>query len=172
MATDASAAKPMAATDAGVAKKAGATGKPPAPAADAYYNALTDPDRPTTDTSSSFNKTGDAFPSLSPQASQKVNQFAFTAKENDITAEPMESDEGSEVLRVKQQKPATAEEFAKDRVQYMASLLALKQAEALATYTKRLLDASRADIKIDDSILHPPTPDGGAAPTDEDEEAP
>ena len=157
--------------DAG-AKKPAAGSKPAAQAVDAYYNAFTDPDRPSTDTSSSFNKTGDAFASLSPQASQKVNEFAFTAKENDITAEPMESDEGFEVLRVKQQKAATKEEFAKDRVQYMASLLALKQAEALATYTKRLLDASRADIKIDDTILHPPTRDGGAAPTDEDEEAP
>ncbi len=174
-------AETTAATDAGAAK-ANATARKPPPAvtnakpvpqaADSTFDALTDPDRPTTETSSSFNKTGDAFASLSPQASQKVNQFAFTAKENDITAEPMESDEAFVVLRVKQQKPATKEEFDKDRPQYMASLLALKQAEALATYTKRLLDASRGDIKIDDSILHPKAPDGGVAPTDEDEEAP
>jgi peptidyl-prolyl cis-trans isomerase D len=167
------------ATDAGATgaapKKAAALAKPakPAPLAeDAMYDAATDPEAPSTDTSTSFNKTGDAFPSLSPQAAQKVNEFAFTAKENEVTAQPIVSDEAYTVLRVKQQKPATKEEFTKDKPQYMASLLALKQAEALATYTKRLLDASRADIKIDDTILHPPTRDGGAEPTDEDEEAP
>jgi peptidyl-prolyl cis-trans isomerase D len=170
-ATDAGAAKPSPNATAKKPPTAPTNAKPAPQAADSYFDALTDPDRPSTETSSSFNKTGDAFPSLSPQASQKVNQFAFTAKENDITAEPMESDEAFVVLRVKQQKPATKEEFDKDRPQYMASLLALKQAEALATYTKRLLDASRADIKIDDSILHPKTPDGGV-PADEDEEAP
>ena len=153
------------------ARKPATSAKPAPPAEDAAYDALTDPDRPLTETSSSFNKTGDAFGNLSPQASQKVNEFAFTAKENEITPEPMVTDEGAVVLRVKQQKPATKDEFAKERPQFMASLLALKQAEALATYTKRLLDASRADIKIDETILHPPTRDGGA-PTDEDEEAP
>ncbi len=176
---DAGAAPATGTTDAGAPapaatpKKAPLTATKPAPLAeDAMYDAATDLEAPSTDTSTSFNKTGDAFPSLSPQAAQKVNEFAFTAKENDVTAQPIASDEAFTVLRVKQAKPATKEEFLKDKPQYMASLLALKQAEALATYTKRLLDASRADIKIDDTILHPPTRDGGAEPTDEDEEAP
>ena len=54
----------------------------------------------------------------------------------------------------------------------MQTLLAAKQAEALALYVKRLKEAAKADIKIDENYTKEQGGKDGGAPTDFDEEEP
>ncbi|WP_394832114.1 peptidylprolyl isomerase [Pendulispora rubella] len=131
-----------------------------------------DPDRPKLETSSSFNRGGDPIPGLSPETSQKVLAFAFEGKAGDLYAEPLRTDDGFTVIRLKEQKTATKDEFEKDRDTYMQTLLAGKQTEALAVYVKRLREAAKSEIKIDENYLKDPTARDGGVPQDLDEEGP
>jgi len=129
-----------------------------------------DPDRPKLETSSSFNRGGDPIPGLSPETAQKVLAFAFEGKSGDLYAEPLRTDDGFTVIRLKEHKAATKDEFEKDRDTYMQTLLAAKQAEALAIYVKRLREASKGEIKTDDNYLKDPSARDGGAPQDLDDE--
>jgi peptidyl-prolyl cis-trans isomerase D len=153
--------KPGAKGDAGAAKDAPA---PKGPTAD------TDPDRPQVQTSAGFNKGGDAISELSDDASGQVNKFAFSGKDGDVMAEPLRTDNGYMVVQLKEHKAATKEEFDKERDTYVQTLLAAKQAEALALYVKRLREAAKADVKIDESYTKDPTSKDGGAPSDFEEE--
>jgi peptidyl-prolyl cis-trans isomerase D len=160
------------AKDAGTAADAGAKGGkkllPKAPTAD------TDPDRPEARVSSTFNKGGDPLAELSADASSQVNKFAFSAKESEVMSEPVRTDTGYVVVALKEHKAATKEEFDKDRDTYVQTLLAAKQAEALALYVKRLRDASKADVRIDETYIKESTgaKDGGAPMDEGDDEGP
>ncbi|WP_394822075.1 peptidylprolyl isomerase [Pendulispora albinea] len=134
-----------------------------------------DPDRPKLETSSSFNRGGDPIPGLSPETAQKVLAFAFegaSGKSGDLYAEPLRTDDGFTVIRLKEHKSATKEEFEKDRDTYMQTLLAAKQAEALAIYVKRLRETSKGEIKTDETYLRDPSARDGGAPADMDDEGP
>ncbi|WP_394842674.1 peptidylprolyl isomerase [Pendulispora brunnea] len=131
-----------------------------------------DPDRPKLETSSSFNRGGDPIPGLSPETSQKVLAFAFEGKAGELYAEPLRTDDGFTVIRLKEQKTATKDEFEKDRDTYMQTLLAGKQTEALAVYVKRLREAAKNEIKIDENYLKDPNARDGGVPQDLDEEGP
>jgi peptidyl-prolyl cis-trans isomerase D len=150
--------KPEAAGDAGAA--------PPAkPRAD------TDPDRPQLQKSQEFNKGGDPVPGLSPDGNSSVTKFAFEAKEGAVLDELLRGDEGFVVVRLKQRKLATKEDFDKERDTFIEQLLAPKQAEALAHYVKRLREASKNDIKIDEnSLLDQKKGDAGANSLFDEEE--
>jgi peptidyl-prolyl cis-trans isomerase D len=130
-----------------------------------------DPDKPKVETSSSFNRGGDPLPSLSPEGGMKVLQFAFESKPGDLMAEPIRSDDAFVVVRLKEHKTATKEEFEKERETYMQTLLAAKQTDSLAIYVKRLRETAKAEIKIDQTYLADPNAkDGGAPGGDEEEE--
>src|SRR6185295_13951363 len=101
-----------------------------------------DPDRPQATVSSSFNKGGDPIPALSGDAAAQVSKFAFAGKSGEMMSEPVRTDDGFLVVQLKEHKAASKEEFDKDRDTYVQTLLAAKQAEALALYVKRLRDAA------------------------------
>jgi parvulin-like peptidyl-prolyl isomerase len=162
--------KPTAAAgDAGAGAKgdAGAAEAPAAP----VFTAETDPERPQLLTSSAFNRGGDPIPAISGEAAQAVTGFAFSAKVGDV-AEPIRTDDGFLVVALKEQKPATKEDFEKERDQYMVQLLFAKKVEALGNYTRRLREAAKGDIKIDDNNVMGAKTDGGASQQDEEEEGP
>jgi peptidyl-prolyl cis-trans isomerase D len=157
-----------AATGDGGATAAGEAGAPPA---QPTYTAADDPERPQFISSSAFNRGGDPIPAISGEASQAVVKFAFEAKPTEVVKEPIRTDDGWLVIQLKDRKPATKEDFDKERDQYMAGLLAAKQAEALAYYVRRLRESSKQDIKIDEQHLFGAKQgDAGGAPRDEDEE--
>ena len=133
----------------------------------------TDPTRPQLDTSSSFNKGGDPIPQLGLEGNSEVVKFAFSgAKDAELNKEPLRAEDAFYVVRLKGQKQATREEFDKDRDVYLQTILAAKQAEALSLYVRRLRDAAKPDIKVDETYLTDGTAktDGGAPGSSMDEE--
>src|ERR1700690_188806 len=76
---------------------------------------------------------------------------------------------GYYVAALKDHKLATREEFDKDRVTYMETLLRGRQNEALALYMRRLLDASRSEIKRDEAYMSEWTTEAGAGGGEDDE---
>lgn len=135
------------------------------------YTAETDPERPQLLTSSAFNRGGEPIPAITAEAAENVSKFAFSAKPSDVS-EPIRTDDGFLLVQLKDRKPATREEFDKERDQYKAGLLAAKQAEALAFYVKRLREASKSEIKVDDNNVFGAKSDAGASPQEDDDEGP
>jgi len=128
-----------------------------------------DPDRPQALTSSSLRRGGEGLPHVGAEANAKMLDFAFNAKEGQVMPEPLKTEDGGvDLVALKEHKLATREEFDKDRETYTQMLLRVRQNEALAMYMKRLLDASRQDIKRDESYMAQWTRDAGAAPDDEE----
>ena len=158
----------------GGAGDAGASAAADAGPAAPVYTAETDPERPQLNTSSAFNRGGDPIPAISGEASSAVTGFAFGAgsKVGDVTTDPIRTDDGFLVVQLKDQKPATKDEFDKERDQYMQQLLFAKKAEALGNYTRRLREANKAEIKIDDNNVMGAKSDAGASPNEEEDEGP
>ena len=128
-----------------------------------------DQDRPQALTSSSLRRGGEGLPHVGAEANAKMLDFAFGAKEGQVMPEPLKTEDGGvDLVALKEHKLATREEFDKDRETYTQMLLRVRQNEALAMYMKRLLDASRQDIKRDESYMAQWTRDAGAAPDDEE----
>jgi peptidyl-prolyl cis-trans isomerase D len=152
--------------DAGTAKAAGDAGA--APAAETF-TAEKDPQRPQLLTSSAFNRGGDPIPAISPEATESIVKFAFDAKPNDVAPEPVHTDDGYIVVQLKEHKPATKADFDKERDTYEVELLGAKQSEALTYYVRRLREASKQEIKIDENHLLGAKSDAGA-PREDDEE--
>jgi len=134
---------------------------------------VTSPDeddaKPKGETSGAVNRGGDPVEGLAPDLAAKVMTFAFSAKEGEFMPEPMRSGDDFVLVKLKEQKAATREEFDKDRETYMAGMLRGKQAEALAIYVRRLRDAAKDDLKID--VARTNEQDGGvpAQPVEDDE---
>jgi hypothetical protein len=82
---------------------------------------------------------------------------------------PIRYRQGYLVMQLKEQKPATREDFDKNKDTQVAQLLRAKQAEALSLYVKRLREANKADVKIENPLVDVGK-DGGAAEPSEDEE--
>ena len=164
--------------DAGAAEVSDASGasagnKGDAGAAVAVKTALDpaeDEDRPQALTSSSLRRGGEGLPHIGLEATARVLDFAFNAKDGQVMAEPVKTDDGGiDIIALKEHKLATREEFDKDRDTYMQTLLRVRQNEALAMYMKRLLDASKADVKRDESYMSEWTRDAGAASPDDEQ---
>jgi peptidyl-prolyl cis-trans isomerase D len=153
-----------------------AKGPAPSPAAPALpvkgFDASTDGDRPQTQTSSAFNRGGDPFPGPSPDGEAKIMAFAFGAKEGGVLDTPVRTPDGWTVVALKQRKTATREEFDKDRATFEEELLRMKRDEALSLYVKRLREAAKDDIKVDEAYVQEAKVDGGTsgAPEEEEEE--
>ncbi|MEO8875048.1 MAG: peptidylprolyl isomerase, partial [Polyangiaceae bacterium] len=134
----------------------GAASVPDAPVTPKSFTSDNDPDRPQAQTSNDFNRGGDPIPGLDLPETTKVLDFAFgdAAKDGVQYPEPLRGEDAFYAITVKSHKAATKDEFEKDRDMYMQSLLAAKQAEALGLYVKRLREAAKADIKVDESYLN------------------
>lgn len=144
----------------------GDAGAAPPPAE--TFTADKDPQRPQLLTSSAFNRGGDPIPAISGEATEEIVKFAFEAKPNDVAPEPVHTDDGFIAIQLKEHKAATKEEFDKERDTYVLQLLGAKQNEALAYYVRRLREASKQEIKIDEKNLFGNKSDAGAS-DDEDE---
>ena len=164
---------PVAKGDAGVAAKDGGAAAPTAtaPVPAKQLTAENDPDRPQAQSSNAVNRGGDPIPALSPENTGIVSKFAFAAKDGETLPDLLRTDDAFIVVQLKEHKAATKDEFDKDRDTYVQTLLAAKQAEALSLYVKRLREAAKSEIKIDESYLADPNAkDGGAPMPMEDEE--
>ncbi len=159
-----------AASDAGAGAADGGAVSSQAPAyAAKFATPDTDPDRPQVQSTTSFNRTGEPpVPGLSGEAATSVLTFAFESKPGALYKEVIRTDDGFVVLTAKERKSATKEEFERERDTYVQTLLASKQNEALALYIKRLRDAAKADIKVNESYIKEPARDAGAAPIDDE----
>jgi peptidyl-prolyl cis-trans isomerase D len=133
------------------------------------FTADKDPQRPQLLTSSAFNRGGDPIPAISGEATESIVKFAFEGKANDVAAEPVHTDDGYIVVQLKERKPATKEEFDKERDTYVLQLLGSKQNEALGNYVRRLRESSKQEIKVDEHNLFGNKADGGAQRDDEEE---
>lgn len=161
----AEAKKPEAKGDAGPSDAGAAEAAAPPPT----FTASTDPEKPAFLTSSAFNRGGDPIPAISGEASEKIVKFAFEAKPGDVSAEPIATDDGVLVVQLKDKKPATREDFDKERDTYVQGLLVAKQNEALAYYVRRLREQSKDDVKIDESNVFGAKSDAGPAREEEEE---
>ena len=129
-----------------------------------------DDDRPQALTSTSIRRGGDVLPHVAMADAAKLIDFSFKAKDGEAMGEPLKIESGGfYAVALKEHKLATKEEFDKDRVTYTETLLRARQNEALALYMKRLLDASRQDIKRDDAYMAEWTSDAGAGGQDDEE---
>jgi peptidyl-prolyl cis-trans isomerase D len=168
------------AADAGAppAAKSSADGGSPATAAtkstavlpDKPFDATVDGDRPQLQTSSPFSRGGDPFPGLSPDGTASVIGFAFGAKDGDVMAEPVRTQDAFVVVQLKQHKTSTHEEFEKDRETFVQDLVRAKRDEALSLYVRRLREQAKDDIKVDTSFVQEAKVDGGATSSSEDED--
>ncbi len=150
-------------------------GARPAPLLPRAATASTDPDRVSATTSTSFNQGGEPLPTASNDVNMQVVKFAFSAKDGDVMPDVLRTDDGFVVVALKQHKLATKDEFEKERDTYLQTLLAAKQAEALALYVTRLRDSAKDAVKVDEKYMAEkmPAADGGApSPFEEDEEGP
>jgi peptidyl-prolyl cis-trans isomerase D len=130
----------------------------------------TDPERPQVKSSTEFNQGGEPIVGLEPTVNANVVKFAFSAKDGETMADPIFGNGNVYVVQLKEHKMVTREEFEKDRDTHMAQLLSAKQAEALSLYVKRLREASKDAIKVDESYIREEAKDGGtSSPLDEDE---
>jgi peptidyl-prolyl cis-trans isomerase D len=168
VAADAGAAPTKPGADAG-SPGASAT-KPAATPAEKLFDASVDADRPQLQTSSAFNRGGDPFPGLSPEGTTAVIEFAFSAQDGDVMAEPVRTADSFAVVQLKQHKKATREDFEKDRDTFVQELVRAKRDEALSLYVKRLRDEAKDDIKVDSSFVQEVKVDGGVTSSGEDED--
>lgn len=129
-----------------------------------------DPQRPQVLTTSAFNRGGEPIPAISGEATETIVKFAFGAKPSEVAAEPVHTDDGYIVVQLKEHKPATKEEFDKERDTYSLMLLNAKQIEALSYYVRRLREASKQDIKVDENNLFGVVKGDAGAPREEEEE--
>lgn len=150
------------------APKAEKSASADAGAAPETFTAETDPTRPQVLASSAFNRGGSPIPAISAEATEAIVKFAFGAKPNDVVGEPVHTDDGFIVVQLKDQKSATKEDFDKERETFELALLGRKQNEALTYYVRRLREASKQDIKVDEKNLFGAKADAGAQ-DDEDE---
>lgn len=149
-----------------------ADGGAPADAGTTTETAGDDPNRPRAETTSGFNRGGDPVRGVGGETAQRVRAFAFDAKPGALFEEPVRSDDGFVLVRVKEQHKADRAEFDKERDAFSAELLARKQAEALVLYVKRLREAAKGEITVDENNIVDGSRDAGAAPNPfgEDEE--
>jgi peptidyl-prolyl cis-trans isomerase D len=155
------------------AADAGAPATKPRPIVSRNATLDDDSSKPRPETTQSFNRGGDPIAELDGETTAKVTSFAFDTKdvkEGSVLPSPVASKDGFLVVQLQQRKTATKEEFAKDRETYTQSLLAAKQAEALALYVKKLRESAKGQIKIDEQYLDEgASKKDGGAPLPEEE---
>jgi peptidyl-prolyl cis-trans isomerase D len=114
------------------------------------YSMVTDPEKLHFESSNSFNRGGDPIAALSGMDGAKVSQFAFKAKDNEVMPDVVTTEQSLFVVRAKERKIATKEEFEKERDVFVQAMLAQKRAEVLASYMRRLREDQKPNIKVFD----------------------
>jgi peptidyl-prolyl cis-trans isomerase D len=174
-------APPSASGDAGAGDAASGDAGTATASAGAAFRMLTpksespeaDIDRPKLDSTLPFVRGGDSISTLQGEDAPKVSEFAFKAKPGELLPDVLKSEGDCFLVRAKEHKDATREDFMKDKDGYTEELLHEKRSEALGLYVKRLREAAKNDIKTFDENMVDAKVDGGAAkPTPEDDEGP
>jgi parvulin-like peptidyl-prolyl isomerase len=135
----------------------------------------TDPKRPQFVASTSIGRHGPPhgppISDLSGEADEAVRKFAFGAKISEVS-DPIRDSDGFVVVALKSRAVPTRADFDKDRDSFKANMLAVKQAEALAFYTRRLREASKQEVKIDENTVFGAKADAGAEQQQDEDEGP
>lgn len=107
--------------------------------------------RPHVELSGSFGAGGEPIPGVA--SGQGVTGMAMKLDEGQFADDLVRLEDGYAIMRLKEKTLATREQFDEERDVFTASLLAMKQAEALSTYVDRLRTSAKADIKLNDAFL-------------------
>jgi peptidyl-prolyl cis-trans isomerase D len=113
-------------------------------------------DRPRVDISSGFSRadTVNPVPNLAGDVSAK--QIAFTLEGADaVFPEPLTTRDGLAVLQLKEKRPATREDFDKDKHEIVSQIKETAQADALARYVKSLKERSKDAVVVNPRYLDP-----------------
>lgn len=129
-----------------------------------------DHERPEVKVSSSFNVGGEPIPELGPSVNTQIVKFSMSAKDGDTMPDALSGEEGHFVIRLKERKATSREEFDKNKETYLSQLLSGKQKEILSLYVRRLRDASKGEIKVDEKYTKEDEADAGAPSPSDDEE--
>ena len=118
----------------------------------------------------SFTRGGDPVPSIQGEDTQKLNEFAFGAKEGDVLPDLLRGEDTFVIVRAKDRKVATKEDFEKNKDSYVEDLLKEKRNETLGLYVKRLREGAKNEIKLFEENMVDAKVDGGAPTAPEDDE--
>jgi peptidyl-prolyl cis-trans isomerase D len=122
--------------------------------------AAADSHRPQVTKSQPFHRGAEPLAQISPDEEKKIAAFGFQAAPDQLMAEPIGSLGGAHVIQANGRIVPTKEDFAKERDLFVAMVLRVKRGEELRGYLKRLRDAAKDEISIDEAKLWPA--DGGA----------
>ncbi len=106
--------------------------------------------RPQVESAYHFRPNGDPIPGAEESVASLVFQLE---KEGDLPDDLIRLEDGYAILKLKERTKPTLEDFESERDVFEASLLAMKQAEALNTYVDRLRNEAKADIKVNQAYL-------------------
>lgn len=106
--------------------------------------------RPQVESANGFGLNGDPIPGAEENVASLVFQLE---KEGDLPDDLVRLQDGYAILKLKDRTKPTEEEFESERDVFQASLLAMKQAEALNAYMDRLRNDAKAEIKINQAFL-------------------
>jgi peptidyl-prolyl cis-trans isomerase D len=110
------------------------------------------PNRPVVESSLPFNASGSPIPGAAPGSN--AAQMAFKLqKPGDVADNIVETAVGYAVMVLKEKKPASKEEWEKDRAQYIAMYRAEKQEDALVAYLERLRNTLGTEIKYGQEFI-------------------
>jgi len=114
-----------------------------------------DPSRPKVEVSEAF--TAERSPIVDVAPGQNVAAMAFAlAKAGDVPADLVKLTDGYAIIQLKDRKPATREEFDKNRDAYISHMLEAKQDDLLVEYIARLRDQYRSATRIEERWLKEP----------------
>ena len=125
-----------------------------------------EPGRPSVETSASFTKM-DSPPFEGAAPGEDPVRLAFSIeKEGQVASDLVRLEDGYAVVRLKERKAITQEDFGKERDEYMGRMLYAKRNDLLVDYIARLREAAAGEVKISEKWAQEPKKKGG----DDDEE--
>ncbi|HVK68038.1 MAG TPA: peptidylprolyl isomerase [Polyangium sp.] len=105
------------------------------------------PQRPVVESSLPFNASGSPIPGMMPGSNAATQAFKLE-KPGDAADEIVQLFNGYAVMVLKEKKPASKEEWEKDRPTFMAQFREEKQEDALVAYISRLRNTLGTEIKF------------------------
>jgi hypothetical protein len=113
-------------------------------------------DRPRVDISSGFTRADTVNPVPNLAADVSAKEVAFTLEGADaVFPEALPTRDGVAVLQLKEKKPATREDFDKDKHDIVSQIKEVAQADALARYVKSLKERSKDAVVVNPRYLDP-----------------
>lgn len=117
----------------------------------------THPARPVVESSLPFNATGSPIPGAAPGSNAAAMAFKLE-KPGDAPNDIVPTMYGYAVMVLKDKKPASKEQWEKDRADFIARLRMEKQEDALTAYVERLRNTLGTEIKYGPEFITEPKP--------------